>query len=155
MREIDLAEIEKRSMQAFENRQKRQDKETQGQSEEMETIFFEKLDADTTFNYKKDLMDTVQALNYEFVSQLVYDKYYIHKEPASAIADSLPITKSEIYFWMRKWGFTRRARGGNTKNPSLHDKIKKIATLKGSMTVTEAAGFCGCSVSTVRKIWNR
>ncbi|MCP3944966.1 MAG: hypothetical protein GY710_26290 [Desulfobacteraceae bacterium] len=123
------------------------------QSEKMETISFEKLDADTMFNYKTDLMNTVQSLNYEFVSQLVYDKYYIHNAPASTIADSLPITKSEIYFWMRKWGFTRRPRGGNTKNPLLQNKIKKIAALKGSTTVSEVAVCYGCSVSTVRRIW--
>lgn len=118
---------------------------------------YKKLDAKVRFHYKDDLLKAVKKHDFKYVSQYVYDRYYRHKDPGSIIAKSLPITTSAVFSWMRQWGFTSRGRGGNTKNPILKDKkvIKKIMDLKGRLSVVEAAEICGCSSTSVLKLWKK
>lgn len=123
----------------------------------MENAIFKQLDEQIQFHYKEDLMGAVKTQKTSFVSEFVHTHYYAKNQPVSAIAKALPITKSVIYFWMKRWGFERRPRGGNVKNRSLLEEkvIEKIKSYRGKCSTESAAFRCGCSVTTVRNIWNR
>lgn len=118
-------------------------------------IDFRALDRSINFNYRDDLYDALSDLDYDHASQMVYDYYYRKKLPASAIAKALPISLKHIYAWMDRWGFDRRQRGGNLRNPKLNDDNVRdfIMSCKGSFSMTQTADLAGCSRSTVKNIW--
>ncbi len=118
---------------------------------------FKELDAMVKFHYKDDLIKAIEGYEYKYVSHYVHDMYYRHKYPGAKIAKNLPITTSAVFAWMRQWGFAPRERGGNTKNQALQDPkvLKKIMDCKGTLSILETAEKCGCSFTTVLKLWKQ
>ncbi|WP_022667904.1 hypothetical protein [Desulfospira joergensenii] len=116
---------------------------------------FKALDSKIAYNYRDDLFLAVEDHGFKYLSELVFYKYYEENESVSKIAGALPITRSQVCFWMDKWGFERRERGGNTRNSLLDiPEIKKIIKrFKGEMASTRVAEIFGCSYSTVLNIW--
>lgn len=118
---------------------------------------YAELDEGIRFHYKRDLLEAIEGHGFEHVSQYVHHSYFRHENPVSEIANNLPITPSAVFAWMRRWEFPLRQRGGNTKNKALKDErvIKKIMDLKGVLSIVETAEACGCSPTSVLKLWKR
>jgi len=118
---------------------------------------FEKLDRMKKFNWQEDLYLKVKALGYKYVSELVFDWYFNQLKPARQIADALGVVPNSVLSWMQLWGFERRGKGGNNRNPALKNPamIQRIQTLNGKMNSREAGEIVGCSLPTVRRIWAR
>jgi len=118
---------------------------------------FAGLDQQIDFYYKKDLYARIKKLGYRYVSEFVYDRYFNHSEPVSRIRAKLPVSKTQIHTWMKKWDFKRRGRGGNVRSTFLKkpEVINQIMKCKGELSLQETADFIGCSYSTVKKIWSR
>ncbi|MBT4876333.1 MAG: hypothetical protein HOJ48_01195 [Desulfobacula sp.] len=120
-------------------------------------IDFKELDSLKRFCYRKDLIEIIKKHKFYYVSQYIYDRYYIKRMPVVEIAKELSLTKGPIYQWMKKWKFKTKQRGGNNRNPALKKKevINKIVGLMGQKTVKETAEICGCSITTVRNLWKK
>lgn len=119
-----------------------------------DTIDFATLDKVVRITYRADRMETVNKAGYDYFSEFIFDKYYVEGQSLVEVGRQLGYHSKGLAKIMQAYGFKRRGRGGNTRNPRLTDSVKdQIHEFKGQGTINHAAKKFGCSPSTVEKMW--
>ncbi len=118
---------------------------------------YKKLDKMVKFNYKIELHLRVESFGFVYISECIDKLYNKEKLSIRQIAKQLDKSPETILFWMRKWKFKRRSRGGNVKNNFLRNPktTKKIMSLKGKMPMRAAAEIIQCCPSTIEAVWRK
>ncbi len=116
---------------------------------------FKNLDSQIKFNYREDIYLLAKFHGYQYVSECVFALYNNDKKSVRQTAKVMSVSPETVLYWMRKWNFKRRPRGGNTKNDFLRVSgvVKKILDLKGQMSTRAAAEIIHCAPSTIQTIW--
>lgn len=107
------------------------------------------------FHYQTDLYSIIFSRKYKYISECIDSLYNKDKSSVREIAKIMNVSSQTVLFWMQKWKFHRRSRGGNTKSDFLRtpDITKKIMNLKGKMSMRAAAKIIGCCPTTIRNTW--
>lgn len=121
------------------------------------TLDFEMLDRTNKITFYEDRMALVRGMGYQFLSEAIFDQYYVSKKSVKEIAASLSYTRKHIFYLMKLYGFAvHRRHGGNRKNPHLNKPGAKenILSLKGITSTRKAAELCKCSQTHVFNVWH-
>jgi len=78
----------------------------------MNEIDFKDLDSMIRWNNKKFIMEKVNALGCEYVSECVFDLYYYEHQSMKTIARMLDVVLQTVSNWMTRWGMRRRKSNG-------------------------------------------
>jgi hypothetical protein len=118
---------------------------------------FEKLDETVRTSLRQDRLRLIGTMGYKYISEAIFDQYYVKKKTVTDIAKSLNYSnKQHIYYLMKRYGFTTLSdRGGNRKNLRLNkpEARENILSLKGVTSLRKAAKICGCSSAHVYNVW--